>query len=284
MRTLVIGGLAAAACIAVGTASLAHLSAQDRERTPRQWMSLFEAAGSELGVSVRDLTADEIAKAKLDRPGGVFIQDVREESAAARAGLREGDIVVEFDGERIRSASHFTRLVRETAPGRPVSSSVIRNGARVAVNVTPDESDRRAMRLPPELPRDFLFNLPRNLNPTPPNLDPRPPLGEFRRGQIGVALSPLTDQLASYFGVKEGVLVSSVVTGSAAAQAGLRAGDVITAVNGRSVQSVGDVTSAVRETRPGTALTMRVMRDRKELTITVTMPERITEPRSALPV
>jgi serine protease Do len=277
MRTLVIGGLAAAVCIAVGTASQAHLSAQDRERTPRQWLSLFDPAGSALGVSVRDLTADEIAKAKLDRPGGAFVDDVREGSAAARAGLRDGDIVVEFDGERVRSASHFTRLVRETAPGRSVSSSVIRDGSRVAVNVTPDASDRRAMMLPPELPRDFLFNLPRNLDPTPP-------LRGFGRGQIGVALSPLSDQLASYFGVKDGVLVSSVVSGSAAAQGGLRAGDVITAVNGQAVENVGDVTSVVRETRPGAALTLRVIRDRKELTLTVTMPERITEPRSALPV
>src|SRR5687767_9818953 len=110
MRTRTIGGLAAAALIAASSVWIQPLSAQGRDRMmpPREMMALLDG-GSQIGVSVRDLSADEITKAKLDQPGGVFVQDVREGSPAARAGVRNGDIVVEFDGERVRSASHFTR-------------------------------------------------------------------------------------------------------------------------------------------------------------------------------
>ncbi|HEY6361337.1 MAG TPA: PDZ domain-containing protein, partial [Vicinamibacterales bacterium] len=76
----------------------------------------------------------------------------------------------------------------------------------------------------------------------------------------------------------------TVVNGSAAAQAGLRAGDVIMAVNERRVQDVADVTRAVREAKPGTALDMRVLRDKKEVTVKVIVPELVTEPQTILPV
>ena len=104
MRQVIAGGLVAAA-MTMGMGAAAA-SAQARS--------------SEIGVSVRDLTADEVAKAKLPQAGGVLVEDVRDGSAASRAGLRDGDLIVEFDGERVRSASHLTRLVRESVPGRAV--------------------------------------------------------------------------------------------------------------------------------------------------------------------
>jgi serine protease Do len=85
---------------------------------------------------------------------------------------------------------------------------------------------------------------------------------------------PMTDQLASYFGVKEGVLVSEVIANTPAASAGVKAGDVITAVNGRSVMGPQDVVSEVRDVQSGGAIDLRVTRDRKELTLKATMPER----------
>jgi serine protease Do len=284
MRNFVIGSLAAAGLIAVCSTWIPAVSAQGRDRVePLELMALL-GGGSRIGVSVRDLTAEEITRAKLDQPGGVLVQEVRDGSPAARAGLKTGDIVVQFDGERVRSASHFMRLVRETASGRPIKSSVVRDGARLVVDLTPETNDRRAMLMPPNLPDDFNFN-PDNFNfNMPRNIDPVPPLRVSPRGQIGVQLAPLGEQLAGYFGVKGGVLVSSVTSGSAAAQAGLKAGDVITAVNGRAVQNVGDVTAAVREAKPGGTVAMQIVRDRKDITVTVIVPERIDEPRSALPV
>src|SRR5918996_436858 len=88
------------------------------------------------------------------------------------------------------------------------------------------------------LPRDFAFDL---------KWDGELPSAKlFPRGRLGAQLSPLTDQLAEYFGAKQGVLVSSVDSESVAAKAGLKAGDVITSINGQSVEAPRDVAEELR--------------------------------------
>ena len=288
MRHTVVGGAAAVALVVAANVAMPALDAQERaHRLP--WMSEMAMlqGGSEIGVSVRDLSSDEIAKAHLARPGGVLVQDVREGSPASRAGLVNGDIVVEFDGERVRGADHFTRLVRETPAGRAVKSAIVRAGSRRELEITPQAGEQftgglpdmqqleRRLRALPEL---------RNRQNLPDDLDPTPDLQVTPRGQIGIVLAPLTEQLADYFGVKTGVLVKTVTNGSAAAQAGMKAGDVITAVNGRPVQNVGDVQRTVRSAKPGSALDMRLQRDKKEINVKVIVPELITEPQTILPV
>src|SRR5688500_15466777 len=95
----------------------------------------LEGVGSGIGVSVRDLTPQESERTE---GGGVLLEDIREGTPAARAGFKSGDIVVEFDGERVRSARQFMRLVRETRPGRAVRAVVLRGSARETVTVTPE--------------------------------------------------------------------------------------------------------------------------------------------------
>ena len=82
-----------------------------------------------------------------------------------------------------------------------------------------------------------------------------------------VSLETLDDQLAAYFGVKEGVLVKSVVSDSAAAKAGLKAGDVITSVNGRHVYEASDVNRALDRMEEADEFTLEVVRDRKPQTV-----------------
>jgi S1-C subfamily serine protease len=89
---------------------------------------------------------------------------------------------------------------------------------------------------------------------------------------------PLSDQLAAYFGVKEGVLVSEVASGTPAATAGIQAGDVITAVNGRNVLSSADLLREVRQAEPESMIDVRLTRNRKELGVKVTMPQRRQPP------
>jgi serine protease Do len=103
---------------------------------------------------------------------------------------------------------------------------------------------------------------------------PRPGVRVEPSGRLGITVTPLSDQLAAYFGAKGGVLVSSVVPDSPAAAAGLKAGDVVTSINGRAVSAPGDVIEDVRRSRPGDALTLEVVRDRKASSFTVTLPER----------
>jgi S1-C subfamily serine protease len=100
-----------------------------------------------------------------------------------------------------------------------------------------------------------------------------------------MAVVPLSDQLATYFGVKEGVLVSEVSTGTPAATAGIQAGDVITAVNGRSVLSSADLLREVRNADAGSTLDLCLTRNRKEMSVKVTLPQRRQAPAArTLPI
>ena len=223
-------------------------------------------AGSQLGVVVSDV---EVAQG-----AGVKIDEVTTEGAAAKAGLKVGDVVVAFDGERVRSARQFTRLVQETADGRTVQIEVLRDGARQTIEATPqarsfswdmaidsDRIRREFERSMGDFPRSFSFRTPDNSG-----------TAEFRvrssRARLGVSVQELSSELAGYFGAKDGgALVSSVTKGSAAEQAGLRAGDVITSVNG---DRVSDTRGLMRELGNATGdVTLGVVRDKKEITLTV---------------
>lgn len=228
--------------------------------------------GSSIGVRVRDVTDDDVTQAKLEPAGGVYVEEVEQDTPADRAGLRNGDIVTEFDGERVRSVRSFRRLVSETPPQRTVQATVIRNGSRMSIAITPEAGDGR-------LARDFVERFGRDFPmlramPRAPRAVPQPPpldvLPAPRR--LGVTLAPLDGQLAEYFGVTSGVLVSAVDRDSPAARAGLRAGDVISAVNGRTVRRPGDVTEAVRDAADGGMLDLKIVRDRKALDLRVTVP------------
>jgi serine protease Do len=239
---------------------------------------------------------------------------VDEDSPAAKAGLRDGDLVVEFDGEKVRSARQFSRLVGEAVTGRSVRLGILRNGQRQTVDVTPEnrafswnvDGDRigreiaRGMReLEPRL-REIEPRL-RELEPRLRELEPRlrelePRFREFQldpptfnfdfdifpspRGRLGVQIESLSPQLADYFGVKDGgVLVSGVTKDSPAEKAGLKAGDVITAVDGGRVRDYDDLLSGLRN-KTG-EVTLGVVRDKKEMTVKTTIeppPQRNRRP------
>lgn len=231
-----------------------------------------------IGVSVCELAADEVSRAKLERPGGVYVVDVREGSPASRAGVRSGDIIVIFDGERVRGVRHFSRLVAETPSGRAVPAEVARDGGRQAMTVTPEGSDRLAGMVP-----DIRREIERGLRTLPLDLPMAPPL-RGARARLGVTLIPLTDQLASYFGVKDGALVSAVEADSPAARAGLRAGDVLTEVDGRPVRDPADVTAAIRAAARGATLDIRLVREKKEMGVKVTIRNDQPATRRTIPI
>jgi serine protease Do len=90
------------------------------------------------------------------------------------------------------------------------------------------------------------------------------------RGRLGVQVQELSDQLAAYFGVKSGVVVASVDDGSAAEKAGVKAGDVITAVNGQAISDAGELRREVAKADEGKGADLSVVRDKKPLTLKVT--------------
>jgi S1-C subfamily serine protease len=267
MKKVLFGGLALAMLAAAAFMVMPGVAAQQRDRVPQTPVSpapflALEGPGSSIGVTVRDQSGD----------AGVLIESVREGTPATRAGLQKGDVVLEFDGERTRSARQFTRLVRETAPGKAVKMTVLRDGSKRTLDITPESRDSVAVQRFPQVTgdafrwfdRDFNFNFDgQRFFGENSNLSPR---------RLGVSVTPLSEQLAAYFGVKDGMLVSEVFENTPAASAGVKAGDVITAANGRSVESVMDLTREVRDTQPGSTLELRITRDRKETNLKVTMP------------
>jgi serine protease Do len=269
MKKLITGAAAVAAV------ALLILMVMPARKASAQTSIFAVRDGSSIGVSVRETTAEDAKSAKLTQPAGVVVESVLSSSPAEKAGFRTGDIVVEFDGERIRSVQHFTRIVRETAPRRTVNAVVVRGTGRQTLEVTPEAGgdltlDLRngpRLRLRDDQLRSFDFDRNFNFNFGPDLL--RRGLG---RPSLGVTLTPLSTQLAEYFGVKEGALVSWVDSGSPAADAGVRAGDVITAVNGRTVSDVSDVTNAIRQVEPGAGVDISVTRDRKQLMLKATIP------------
>jgi serine protease Do len=181
---------------------------------------------------------------------------------------------VEFDGERVRSARQFTRLVQETPPGRQVRAVVQRGTERVTLDVAPAQGG--GVRVFGDLDdlRRFDFEMvapPPPPTPPAPAAPPAPPripeLGWLFGGgsRLGISTDQLTPQLAEYFGAKDGVLVRSVEEGSSAARAGLRAGDVIVAFNGERVTRVEDIRRQVQRLDQGGKYQVEILRDRKPL-------------------
>ena len=298
MKPLRITALAAALVVAAGLGAalspVAHgQTSATRARAPRA-LQAFGLAGSEIGVSVRELD-DADSKGTKGAQAGVVIEDVTEGGPAATAGIKKGDVVVEFDGERVRSVRQFTRLVQETPEGRKVSAALLRDGQRITVSVQPRASER--FRILTDLPnmRVFENNFGRDFNLVAPPAPPAPPAQPSRPAPpappaipdfesfvwrlgntLGLTATDLSSQLAEYFGTKDGVLVTSVSEDSAAAKAGVKAGDVITSINGGTVDSTSELRRRVQRLENGDEFTLGVVRDKK----TITLKGKFEEPRN----
>ena len=224
---------------------------------------------TEIGVSIRDVEEDDPFSE------GTVITAVREGSPAEEAGILSDDILVEFDGERVRSAQQLTRLVQETPAGRTVNGTLMRDGTRIELEVTPTEALSPFQRFGPNL----TFSM-----PAVPAFDWTSRSGSDltalfygdagrSTGLLGIRLQELGPQLAEHFGVETGVLVTSVNEDSPAAEAGLVAGDVIITIYGRKVDDVRDVQRRVRRADPGEDITLGVVRDKEEITVEVPLPQ-----------
>jgi len=247
-----------------------------------------------IGVRTRDVTADEAKAAGLQGITGAFVSEVPADSVAGKAGLQEKDIIVAVEGETIRSARQLSRVISESPDGRPLQISYVRGTARNTVSVTPAA---------PSMTRHgdgegaVVRRFERRFDPAHPDAPPHqfdlmvPPGGPEARGEqffyrqgpggdvrfwtgrsrLGVVVQPVTEQLAAYFGVKQGVLVMQVTDASAAAKAGLKAGDVITAVNAKPVKDTGDIIDALEGIEDGKPVPVDITRDRKAQTVQVTL-------------
>src|SRR5688572_12727948 len=129
-------GLVVAAVALTGVSTAVRAQDQGLRRLEPQRVQI-DGIGGSIGVTVRDVTPEEGQRAKLSPPQGAYVTNVQNGSPAEKAGITTGDIIVEFDGERVRSSRQLSRLVRESADDRGVRVAVVRDGNRRTVDVTP---------------------------------------------------------------------------------------------------------------------------------------------------
>ncbi|MGA3020244.1 MAG: PDZ domain-containing protein [Bryobacteraceae bacterium] len=265
-------------CVAAGLtapAATAQVTPPAAPR-PRTVQIVTPALTSYLGINAVDITSERAKALQLKEERGVEITSVDEESAAAKAGLKEGDVVLEYNGQHVEGWEQLRRLVSETPIHREVKIGIWRNGA--AQTLTATVGSRKdminlkggALVLPDG--NDFQFKMP-PMPAMPPSIE----IPQFRTfaqnrtiGIFGESLGQ-EEQLAEFFGVKNGILIRSVVKGSAAEKAGIKAGDVLTKIDDAVVASPAEIASALRAAGSKRTFTVTVVRNKKEMVVTVTL-------------
>jgi len=196
----------------------------------------------------------------------VVITGVKDGSPAAKAGLKEGDKIVEIDSKKVDDSTDIRNVIRQLEPGDTVQVVVMRDGKRKSVNATLGEA-----------PQHFWGGA------GFPGWAPGEGFGAFpgmgmSKTYLGVRVQGMTEELRVYFKAPRGrgVLVSRVDEDTPAGKAGLRAGDVIIAVDGKGIANRGDIGAALADKEPGDTVAVKIVRDGSEKTLDVEVEERPT--------
>ena len=236
-----------------------------------QRLTITNGEGSYLGIGTADIGSDRAKALKLKEESGAEVTKVYEDSPAAKAGFKEGDVVLEFNGQAVQGTEQLARMVRETPPERQVKIVVWRNGASQTLTATIG-TRKGGLSVMSDSGRFMTFpeiTVPQFTMPDIPRFQMN--WQNLRLGIIGEALGQEA-QLADFFGVKEGVLVKSVEKDSAAEKGGIKAGDVVVKVGDSKITSTEEITKALRSLKGGkTTLNVVVVRNKKETTIAVTI-------------
>lgn len=225
-----------------------------------------------LGVRLQDLTPAMVKALQLGDQAGVLVNEVVAESPAAKAGLRDGDVIVAFAGKPLSDYSSLTAAVRAGKPGDKVDVTVLRDGKKQTIQVELGEAkDGFAWNLAGD-GEDALLELERL----------RGDKGPFKiimsgrdRGWLGVHIDDLSPQLGEYFGAKDGAgaLVTEVEADSPAAKAGLKAGDVIVKLGDEAIADTADLHEALAGTKPEEQVKVEFLRKGKKQGADVTLAE-----------
>ena len=224
-------------------------------------LALGDEGASWLGVETLEVTGDKAKELKLPAERGVVLGKIAPDSPASKAGLKENDVVTEINGQHVEGAMQFRRMIREIPAGRNVQLTVWRDGRSQTLSVTLGKAEELHRNMMKAAPGTFTLRVPPM--PEMPELPeiaemPEMPSMEWEGAmlyaghpRLGIDAEDLTGQLGSFFGAPEGegILVRAVGNDTPAEKAGLKAGDVITSLNGERIRSVGDLRQKLSSTR-----------------------------------
>jgi len=229
-----------------------------------------------LGVELHEVTSENVKEFKLPAERGVVVGKVVSDSPAAKAGLKENDVVTELNGQRIEGEAQFRRMIHEIPAGRAVQLTVWRDGRSQSINVTLGKSEggRHSFQIVAPEPGNFAFSMPEI-----PMIPPREWNGTMVIGgqpRLGIDAEDLNGQLGNFFGAPdgEGILVREVNPDSPAEKGGVKAGDVITSFDGERIRTLSDLREKLAGKREAKDRTVKlgVLRNRSQVTVTVELP------------
>jgi S1-C subfamily serine protease len=257
--------------LATRAAELAELAQENSAelQAPGVFVTADEDGSGWLGVEIGEVTAEKAKDLKLTAQRGVAVMDVEPDGPAAKAGLKENDVITQYDGQMVEGTVQFRRLVRETPTGRTVALVISRNGATQNVSVELGERsaffEKRLKGKMRDFDNAFAFSMPnQDFTLAMPPLDSRMP-------SLGINAEDLSGQLGGYFGAPDGagILVREVRSGTAADKAGLKAGDVIVKVDGKPIHTLADLRTELRSKSGQKTVALGIIRKSAEMSVTV---------------
>lgn len=235
------------------------------------------SGGGWLGVGVSEVSAEKMKSLKLPEERGALLGKIVPDSPAAKAGLKENDVVLEVNGQRIEGTEQFRRMIHEIPAGRTANLTVWRDGRSQSLKVTVGKHEAGNMKMFADGPKSFAFKMP--TLPEMPDLSGLEHLRSFAmvspgRPLLGIDAESLKGEFGNYFGAPdgEGVLVRGVFASSPAAKAGLKVGDVITTLNGDRIRSASELREKLLSQHEEKSIQLGVLRNKSELKLSVELP------------
>ena len=236
-----------------------------------------DEGASWLGVETHEVTTENVKELKLPAERGVVLGKIIPDSPAAKSGLKENDVITEINGQRVEGAAQFRRMIREIPSGRTVQFTVWRDGRSQTLSATLGKSEEGHKFRMQAAPGAYSFTMPELPEVAElPEMNWGGLLAPSGRARLGIDAEDLNGPFGNYFGAPEGegILVRDVNSGSPAEKAGLKAGDVITSIDGDRVRSVGDLREklAPKSEDKDRTLKLGVLRNKNQMTLSVELP------------
>lgn len=203
-----------------------------------------------LGVTIQELTPELSQKFGLKSSIGALVGDVAKGSPAEKAGLRRGDVILEYNGKKVEDVGSLRNMVAQSRVGADIPVRILRGEKEYAVRVS-------------------IVELPKEVAEVVPGSAPEESTGE---GLSGLNVMELTKEIAKQLGLRKeekGVVVARVEPGSTAEEAGIRKGDVIQEIDREKTERLADYDRIVSKMRPGDTALFFINRGGKKFYVTI---------------